>query len=94
MCAELKRTKKKGGSFGVKRLTDKWRDQIKTLLPLSRLLKHCTKAVYFSLVIVFFVDDSFRGYVAIGSRHGVCELFYHELDNFFIEKRNQDLGEE
>ena len=27
MCAELKRTKKKSGSFGVKRLTDKWRDQ-------------------------------------------------------------------
>ena len=27
MCAQLKRTKKKSGGFGVKRLTDKWRDR-------------------------------------------------------------------
>ena len=45
-----KRTKKKSGGFGVKRLTDEWRD-----------LTYSVK------------------------------LFYYELDNYFIEKENQDL---
>ena len=27
MCAKLKRAKRKSGGFGVKRLTDKWRNQ-------------------------------------------------------------------
>ena len=53
MCAQLKRTKKKSGGFGVKRLTDKWRDRTYSV-----------------------------------------KLFYHELDNYFIEKENQDLREE
>ena len=53
MCAQLKRTKKESGGFGVKRLTDKWRDRTYSV-----------------------------------------KLFYHELDNYFIEKENQDLREE
>ena len=53
MCAQLKRTKKESGGFGVKRLTNKWRD---------------------------------RAYSV--------KLFYYELDNYFIEKENQDLREE
>ena len=53
MCAQLKRTKKESGGFGVKRLTDKWRDRTYSV-----------------------------------------KLFYYELDNYFIEKENQDLREE
>ena len=50
VCTELKRTKKKSGGFGIKRLTDKWRYQTYSV-----------------------------------------KLFYQELDNYFIEKENQDL---
>ena len=53
MCAKLKWIKKKSGGFGVKRLTDKWRDRTYSV-----------------------------------------KLFYYELDNYFIEKENQDLREE
>ena len=53
MCAKLKWIKKKIGGFGVKRLTDKWRDRTYSV-----------------------------------------KLFYYELDNYFIEKENQDLREE
>ena len=52
ICAELKRTKKKSGGFGVKRLTDKWRYQTYSI-----------------------------------------KLFYHGLDNYIIEKENQDYEE-
>ena len=46
MCDKLKRTKKKSGGFGIKRLTDKWRDQTYSVnLSYNELNNYCDDKV-------------------------------------------------